>query len=396
MFRKGDKAMQVMGIDLGFSPTKKTSCYCAFKVGTSTKEIEFLLKPVKFNYRDTAIINMIRTNSFDVITLDAPMTPQHIDETGRAKPDTGRMIEKAFSVDIFHGSKRGPQPSSIAVPRQGWPFYCAGMQFSSDLNPYRYLSLDDIREVKPVGIYEVVPKLTQSLLVPREILVNRDDQIDNYLFPILFLRNSEYRCLINSVLDDYYFSSEIEDYICGISSNIKAYHEELAAFVCAFQALLINMGKASIIGFNGDYEAYYALPNTSYWQEEWLDCFNRRSRVKFPKLQVFEKEIKRSDIPKVPVYNRIVTEDRGRNAKPINTKPKSNIKKSKTKTKTKSTVVGYTNKNNQKNLGKTDQRGSGNQQWFYQMQCLNCNHKYYANGHDIWLRKCPKCQGGQP
>ncbi len=26
------------------------------------------------------------------------------------------------------------------------------------------------------------------------------------------------------------------------------------------------------------------------------------------------------------------------------------------------------------------------------MECLNCGYKYYANGSDIWLRKCPQCQ----
>jgi len=61
----------------------------------------------------------------------------------------------------------------------------------------------------------------------------------------------------------------------------------------------------------------------------------------------------------------------------------------------KSTEVGYINKNNQRNNGKTDIPGSGNGQWFYDMECLDCGHKYHANGHDVWLRKCPKCQGGR-
>jgi hypothetical protein len=62
----------------------------------------------------------------------------------------------------------------------------------------------------------------------------------------------------------------------------------------------------------------------------------------------------------------------------------------------KSTDAGYTNRNRQKNLGKTSKPGTDNNQWFYQMECLKCGHRYYANGTDIWLRKCPKCQGGQP
>lgn len=59
----------------------------------------------------------------------------------------------------------------------------------------------------------------------------------------------------------------------------------------------------------------------------------------------------------------------------------------------KSTEAGYVNKKNQKNLGKTSKPGTDNNQWFYQMECLECGHKYFANGSDIWQRKCPKCQG---
>ena len=56
---------------------------------------------------------------------------------------------------------------------------------------------------------------------------------------------------------------------------------------------------------------------------------------------------------------------------------------------------GYINKNNQKNNGITPHEGTDNNQHFYEMECLNCGHKYYANGSDIWQRKCPVCQGGK-
>ncbi len=61
-----------------------------------------------------------------------------------------------------------------------------------------------------------------------------------------------------------------------------------------------------------------------------------------------------------------------------------------------STETGYVNKNSQRNNGKTNKPGTGFGQWFYDMECLECGHKYYANGHDVWLRKCPNCQGGRP
>ena len=64
--------------------------------------------------------------------------------------------------------------------------------------------------------------------------------------------------------------------------------------------------------------------------------------------------------------------------------------------KLKSTEDGYINKNDQKNNGRSNERGTDYGQWFYHMECLKCRYTYFANGTDIWQRKCPKCQGGRP
>lgn len=62
----------------------------------------------------------------------------------------------------------------------------------------------------------------------------------------------------------------------------------------------------------------------------------------------------------------------------------------------KTTDVGYVNQNSQRNNGKTEYKGTDHNQWFYCMECLKCGHKYFANGSDIKIRKCPNCQGGKP
>lgn len=54
--------------------------------------------------------------------------------------------------------------------------------------------------------------------------------------------------------------------------------------------------------------------------------------------------------------------------------------------------IGYVNKNNQKNLGYRGKSDTHYNQKFFEMECLDCGHKYMANGCDVWLRKCPKCQ----
>ena len=60
----------------------------------------------------------------------------------------------------------------------------------------------------------------------------------------------------------------------------------------------------------------------------------------------------------------------------------------------KSTDKGYINKNKQKNLGISQLDGNHYNQKFYHMQCTLCKTEYYANGSDIWLKKCPHCQKG--
>jgi hypothetical protein len=56
------------------------------------------------------------------------------------------------------------------------------------------------------------------------------------------------------------------------------------------------------------------------------------------------------------------------------------------------TDVGYINKNNQENCGITGKEGTHAGQKLYQMKCMKCDFIYEANGCDIWLRKCPRCQ----
>lgn len=63
---------------------------------------------------------------------------------------------------------------------------------------------------------------------------------------------------------------------------------------------------------------------------------------------------------------------------------------------TKTTKIDYINKNNQKNCGTTGIEGTDHMQRAYKMECIKCGHVYGANGTDIHLRKCPKCQNGKP
>ena len=58
------------------------------------------------------------------------------------------------------------------------------------------------------------------------------------------------------------------------------------------------------------------------------------------------------------------------------------------------TDIGYVNKNRQKVLEKTNMASNHYNQVIYLLECSDCSATYGANGSDIWLRKCPSCQGG--
>jgi hypothetical protein len=62
----------------------------------------------------------------------------------------------------------------------------------------------------------------------------------------------------------------------------------------------------------------------------------------------------------------------------------------------KSTKSGYVNRNGQVVIRNTGLPGTDHMQMVYQLGCSACGHVYGANGSDIHLRLCPKCQGGAP
>ena len=65
---------------------------------------------------------------------------------------------------------------------------------------------------------------------------------------------------------------------------------------------------------------------------------------------------------------------------------------------TASTTIGYINRNNQKNHGTRGVAGTDHEQLAYRLECQQngCGCVYGVNGTDIFQRKCPDCQGGNP
>jgi len=60
------------------------------------------------------------------------------------------------------------------------------------------------------------------------------------------------------------------------------------------------------------------------------------------------------------------------------------------------TQPGFTNRNAQRVIRKTALPRPDDLETAYVLECGQCQHRYAANGSDIFERRCPKCQSGQP
>jgi PHP family Zn ribbon phosphoesterase len=60
------------------------------------------------------------------------------------------------------------------------------------------------------------------------------------------------------------------------------------------------------------------------------------------------------------------------------------------------TQPGFINRNAQRVIRATGLPGTDNLQTAYVLECEQCQHRYAANGSDIFERRCPKCQTAKP
>lgn len=286
------------GIDVGFSETAATSAVAVFVVseraGVASIGVAEPTRVLSSAALDKLIGDRQSPLSDDrvrLVTLDAPLTRTPLS----AVPATGRCPDLRFSRGLFANSNRGPQPSSIRVPKQGWPLYRRGMALLERLERagFPYVGMNGAETVclPRRACMEVLPKLTLALLCPRALLAQARPrtgffkQIDNWLFPHVFVALHEVgqpvvagsalmgaRQLLGTInLDDSVFAEAQR--INALKSQDER-HEAIGAFVAGFQGALALSGGACSVG---DAEAHFLLPRRWHpdWEQAWTDTDRR-------------------------------------------------------------------------------------------------------------------------
>jgi hypothetical protein len=302
--------LRTLGIDFGFAAAGESLGYSQFETILNGESARIA---VTQNSLTTNLANFqcyvlpAIAKHFALLTLDAPITGTRIPQL----PKVGRQVENRFSRGHFSNGRRGPQPSSIRVPRQGWPLYRNAMDFLEAINQAGFFlptfPLEGDRIVLDLSrkpCVEVCPKLTQTLLTPLDRIAARTAtngqpgwyrKIDNWLFPHLFVRRSPINPIpvggtqpafgrdcggLTRLLGE---NLTFDESVWAEAERIQATypltrrHELIGAFVAGIQGAIMLAGKASMFGAPGEYEGFYVLPST--WHEHWVKVWNRTAET---------------------------------------------------------------------------------------------------------------------
>lgn len=267
----------VLGIDVGFSTTKKTWAISSLNEKQGVVRCDH---PTFTATREEVERHLAGMDASTILAVgvDAPITSLRI----QARPDTGRRIDARFSRGTFHASRRGPQPSSIAVPHPGWDLYLTGMAFGDFLTGCGWTMHDFGQPWKPGQVFEVIPKLTLTLMTPLPWITQDRPrtgnlrQADNYLFERAFNRqDAERKQALASLFPGRTIDDSLEQEILRVANHPLAgeRHELIGGLVAGLQTLQVATGDACVVGAPGGEEGYFLLPQTWHpdWAQVWRD-----------------------------------------------------------------------------------------------------------------------------
>jgi hypothetical protein len=315
----------ILGIDFGYATEAESLGYIKFKTevkdGVTTIALESKAEvSTLVAFKETVL--KTQADSVSLIAIDAPITPKKI----ATKPDSGRQVEMRFSRGGFNNSKRGPQPSSISVPKQGWPLYCGAMELLNELTklgfPMPAITVEGEKSflsLNQKACVEVCPKMTQALLTTKSRIKSRPNnqhkpafyrQIDNWLFPHLFVTDhpeplnpangtqpawgADRQAMCELLGKKVCIDKSVWDEANRISASnpLGMRHEFIGAFVSGFQGALALAGVAIAVGVAGDHEGYYILPSSWHndWCGEWTDTARDGDSVRKFQIQLPKKE----------------------------------------------------------------------------------------------------------
>ncbi|MGE0363992.1 MAG: hypothetical protein AB7H93_16010 [Vicinamibacterales bacterium] len=236
---------RVLGIDVGYSPRKKTNCFCAMEWTQTTVTFAFGSATSDPCERASALASLRLVGKVHAVAIDGPLT------NGLGIVDHYRAAEALLSRGGLQ--KRG-KPGQTSSP--------VGRQLHRHATALAHLALESTDVVpathaQPIhasAVVEAFPNMYLGALVPEpELPVLHRDASDRY-WEILAERTSRLESLIYRALPGRVLRNDLV--------TIRD-HEHRAGVVCALTALSVAAGAYVAVGDATDGDI--VLPAQSEW-----------------------------------------------------------------------------------------------------------------------------------
>lgn len=270
----------VLGVDVGFSPLRRTWAISSL---SEKQGVIFCQSPTFVATRSEveAHLRGVDRSTIMAVGFDAPVTPMRLLE----RPASGRAVDARFSRGALHGSRRGPQPSSIAVPHPGWDLYQAGMDFQALLVDLGWSIHEHGQPWCQGQAFEVIPKLTLTLVTPMAWIAKERPregnlrQIDNFLFDRAFNDSEAVReQVLASLFPGKTIDTSLVEELLRVANHnrVGERHELIGGLVAGLQTLQFITGDACVAGAIGTGEGYFLLPRC--WHPDWENIWSGTMR----------------------------------------------------------------------------------------------------------------------
>ncbi|MBB5188325.1 putative RNase H-like nuclease [Zhongshania antarctica] len=340
------------GIDLAWQTTKNPSAVALGKLAGDTLAVT-RLEPALYGIEN--IRSVLAERSLHGIAVDAPLIINNL--TGQ------RPCEKLLSAN-YHSRFAGCHPSNQTL----YP-NALSVQLANQLSEMGFQHLGSTDTPWQIECYPH-PSIVEMFGLPERHKYKKGTVAERRFGQIqlaMMIKSLATSSVLKLSLPDDFLKLLDENYIADLSGkSLKSNEDGLDALICLYIAgLYQRQAGAAVYG-------------------DTIDGYIWVSTVQVASV---------SPVPAHPLKPR---------PKPIKQKqtarPKTGITEDFRNGTTQTTTIGYINKNQQRVLGTRGKPGTDHCAKAYKLECLssNCCQRYGTNGTEIYIRKCPECQGGRP
>jgi hypothetical protein len=270
----------VLGIDVGYSPTRKTTGFCALQWDDQTIHWRCLNASRDDTGRLAVLHTLLPAEPRHVLALaiDGPLRPHLAEDTSQY-----RAAEAYLSSGRFQQRGKPSQTNAGSGPRlhqeATWLAHFAKRHVQVEL-PITGL-------IYPQAIVEAFPNLFLGVLCDESVYPAAPTSKRKWTDSLYLLVQSKLESLIRTLLPGRHITGRwtLSD------------HEEIAALTCALTALCVAAGRYTAVGSPAD--GYIILPPRAFWgtgrnhhplpwAEQELQQAQARVRRRFPQAHYWE------------------------------------------------------------------------------------------------------------